>query len=150
MASKNVAKTQNSVYELGKIEMNNITPEEWSAAVRLAIKQEDLYIEIDQFEYSENHENSVAVEEPEVFQKETLKCDNCDFETINGGNFKEHTKSTVECSVCLKRFCGLRAKNQLKKHEKSHVQKACIHCNKSFKFASDLKKHLVWSACGRK
>ena len=44
VASRNAQKTLTSVHQLAVESMNLVTPERWANAIRLAIKQEDLYL----------------------------------------------------------------------------------------------------------
>ena len=44
VASRNAQKTLASVHQLAVESMNMVTPERWANAIRLAIKQEDLYL----------------------------------------------------------------------------------------------------------
>ena len=155
MARRNVKKTLQSVFELTKEEMDAITPEEWEAACRLAEAQEALYIAIDSdeapIEEPMEEENEPEIEEEAM--EVVLKCDNCDFQTDLPRIFKRHSSSLRTCSFCTKVFCGNRAKDRLKSHEKKeHSVKPvhkCQNCGKEFKFRCKLKEHLVWAKCGR-
>ena len=142
--------------------MESITAEEWSAAVRLATKQEDLYAEIDQLDQLDpllepNDEPAVDEEIENDEQEESTrlsKCENCDFEGKTLSASKKHSNSVKKCDHCSKIFCGNRSTSNLKSHQKEHNFKPkkaniCIHCNKPFQYPSDLKRHLVWSSCGR-
>ena len=141
--------------------MENITAEEWSAAVRLAKKQEDLYARIDQIELDPLLEpnNEPAIEEgttnDETEESTDLpKCEHCDFKSNRPSAIKMHSKSVKKCDHCSKIFCGTLSNRKLKSHQKEHIFKPnkahiCIHCNKPFPISSKLKKHMVWSKCGR-
>ena len=155
-------KTLNSIYELAKKEMESITAEEWSAAVRLAKKQEDLYAEVDQLDQLDpllepNDEpaidEAIKDDEPEE-STEMSKCEHCEFESNNASSFTNHSNSVKKCDHCSKIFCGPRSIRNLKSHQKEHKFKpnkahTCIHCKKAFQYPSLLKKHMVWSKCGR-
>ena len=142
--------------------MESITAEEWSAAVRLATKQEDLYGQIDQLDQPdpllEPDDQLVIVEEIENNEAEEVtnlyKCEHCDFETNRPSNFKQHSNSVKKCDHCSEIFCGTQSNRKLKSHQKCHNFKpnkayVCIHCKKPYPTPSLLKKHLVWSKCGR-
>ena len=82
-------------------------------------------------------------------------CKACGFESINVGGFKKHVDSIKHCKKCSKVFCGSRSAESFRRHQKRHEYKPtsatfCVHCNKTFEYASKLKQHLVWSKCGRK
>ena len=142
--------------------MESITAEEWSAAVRLAKKQEDLYAKVDQIDQlvpllEPNHEPAIDEEiendETEEFAKKS-KCEYCEFESNSPSAFKKHSNSVKKCDHCAKIFCGKRSSWNLKSHQKEHNFKPkkahiCIHCKKPFQFHSKLKEHMVWSKCGR-
>ena len=158
MGRQNVQKTQNSVFELTKKEMANITAEEWSGAVRLATQQEELYLEIDYPSNNEQSDEQVEVEMVETNESigpktVVLKCEHCEFESDLPHVFKNHKKSITNCTECSKIFCGRHAQRDLKRHQKKHskIQKVytCEHCRKSFDFNCLLKRHLIWSKCGR-
>ena len=142
--------------------MDSITAEEWSAAVRLAMRQEDLYAEIDQLdqldpllEPNDEPATDEEIENDETEQSTNLsKCDHCDFESNRPSAFKMHLKSVKKCDHCSKIFCGAKSIPKLKSHQKEHKFKPtkayiCIHCKKPFQNPSLLKRHLVWSKCGR-
>ena len=79
------------------------------------------------------------------------KCPHCNFETDHPSAFKKHTDSFKICSECNEIFCGKRSTQNLKSHLKTHRPKkvfVCEICNKSFKFASALKTHVIRSSCG--
>jgi len=85
-------------------------------------------------------------------EQEILKCSNCDFETERHCNLQQHINSFIQCSLCSMVFCGRYAKRNHKKHQKEHNPKKtfdCEHCSKSFPIKSLLKKHQLWSKCGR-
>ena len=124
--------------------------------LRLAIKQEELYLELDDdspLEEIEAMEVEIESEDDEVVEKEELKCEHCDFSSTIPMVFKRHTNSVRTCETCSEVFCGYRAKENFASHIKKHVPKIkvkhkCVHCEKEFEFKSVLKKHLVWSKCG--
>ena len=143
--------------------MEKVTAEEWQAAIRLAKRQEDLYIEIDEDQPNhsllpdediepEVNDEEAAIEPPA--KKPALECENCEYKSENPGGFKRHKDSVIKCEHCDKAFCGKYAKKQLKSHQKEHDFKPkeayiCMHCKKPFPRPSKLKEHLVWSKCGR-
>ena len=104
-------------------------------------------------------EEHLEVSCPSVIEEETeegiVKCSNCDFKTTIPLSMTKHKSSIRVCTVCSKVFCGKHAKRQHESHQKKHkkirkIPFMCVHCNKQFPTKSSLKKHLVWSACGRK
>ena len=142
--------------------MESITAEEWAAAVRLATKQEDLYAKIDQLDQLDPLLEPIV--EPAIddeiknhaSEKSTKlsKCEYCDLETNSPSAFKNHSNSVKKCDHCSKIFCGKQSGRKLKSHQKEHNYKPnkahiCIHCTKSFQYPSLLKKHMLWSECGR-
>ena len=156
VGKRNANKTLNSVYELAKEAMKMVTPDEWKAAIRLAIRHEDMYAKEDQLDPSEEPDldafEEIANEEPE--EKTVLKCDHCDYTTDSKSPWKRHQKSIKHCENCSKVFCGKYAAQSLKRHQKEHTYKPknahiCIHCKKPFSCPSKLKYHMVMSKCGR-
>ena len=145
--------------------MNDVKPAEWAAAVRLAIRQEDLYAEIDEIDQinplllpTEDNESpmdiDIANEESDTETKPPKKCEHCDFETNLDHVFQRHKNSVRHCDMCTEVFCGERSLRTFKSHQKTHDFKPkrahiCIHCNKPFQYASRLQHHLVRSKCGR-
>ena len=140
--------------------MEKVSAEEWQAAIRLAIRQEDLYIEIDQDQPSPSlmPEDIEPAVEQEIaateHEKEVLKCENCDYETEIPAHFQNHKGSIIFCEHCSKCFCGKRAQRMLKTHLKEHDFKPknahiCEICKKPFKNATLLKNHKIRSKCGR-
>ena len=79
------------------------------------------------------------------------KCPHCNFESELPHVFKLHIKSSRTCTVCNEIFCGARSARKFKSHQnKAHKPpNDCKACNKSFRIASDLKRHYRDSACGR-
>ena len=139
--------------------MEKVSAEEWQAAIRLAIRQEDLYLEIDQDQPSpsllpEDIEPAMEEQIATEHEKEVLKCENCDYMTENPGGFKRHKESITYCEHCSQGFCGKRAKRLLKSHQQEHDFKPknahiCDICKKPFKNATLLKNHKIRSKCGR-
>ena len=143
--------------------MEKVTAEEWQAAIRLAKRQEDLYIEIDEDQPNhsllpdediepEVNDEEAAIEPPA--KKQILECEHCELKSESPGSFQRHKNSVKYCEHCGKVFCGRHAKRQLESHQKEHDFKPkkahiCDHCKKAFPFPSKLKEHLVWSKCGR-
>ena len=154
VAKKNVKKTLNSVFESAKEEMRKVSPDEWAAAVRLAVQQEDMYATEDQLDPSLEPKEDEEITIEEVADEE-LKCDNCDYNFISLGRFERHKKAAKNCENCSKVFCGPSANRELKSHIlREHTYKpksahVCNHCKKPFGYPSQLKHHMLWSACGR-
>ena len=146
--------------------MKNLPVEQWAGAVRLAIRQEDMYAKNDGLDpllepeepttIEENINDNDEPEEPEEPEKEILKCSNCDYVSETPHFFKQHTNSIIECSECSKVFCGKHAKREHKSHQKKQhevkqkIPFMCVHCNKQYPIKSKLKHHMIWSKCGRK
>jgi len=129
---------------------NTVTDKE-SDMENIAIEKE-----FDILNFKEVH---LEVSCPSVIEEETdegiIKCSNCDFKTTVPLSMTKHKSSIRVCTVCSKVFCGKHAKRQHESHQKKHkkirkIPFMCVHCNKQFPTKSSLKKHLVWSACGRK
>ena len=142
--------------------MDSITAEEWSAAVRLAMRQEDLYAEIDQLDQLDPllEPNDEPASDEEIKNDETEEhtklstCEHCDFKSNSPSAFNKHSNSVKKCDHCSKIFCGKQSNRKLKSHQKEHNFKPnkayiCIHCNKPFPTPSLLKRHMVYSKCGR-
>ena len=86
--------------------------------------------------------------------KDIQKCFHCSFESDLPRIFKQHTNSYRICSVCNEIFCGTRSAQKFKSHQNTHIIKPnkvheCRICPKSFKYPSELRKHYIWSACGK-
>ena len=122
------------------------------------LDQLDDLLEPDEVEESQSVEEQVEmeVEEPEEETqgepvKDVQKCSHCSFESDLPRIFKQHTNSYRICSVCNEIFCGARSARKFKSHQnKAHKPpNDCKACNKSFRIASDLKRHYRDSACGR-
>ena len=126
-------------------------------------KHEILYAQLDQLhELLEPDANEEPEQEPEVVEiepeepeaepvKDVQKCSHCSFESHLPNVFKLHLNSYRICSVCNEIFCGARSARKFKSHQnKAHKPpNDCKACNKSFRIASDLKRHYRDSACGR-
>lgn len=86
--------------------------------------------------------------------KKIRKCSNCDFASEYPHTFQRHANSLRTCSQCSKKICGPRSKIELIRHEKTHIGKVkvvskCEYCNRIYPHRSNLKRHLLWSKCGR-
>ena len=127
-------------------------------------RHEKLYAQLDQLddllepdEVEESVEEQVEMEDEEPEEepqgepvKDIQKCFHCSFESDLPRIFKQHTNSYKICSVCNEIFCGHRSARKFKSHQNKHKPpNDCKACNKSFRIASDLKRHYRDSACGR-
>ena len=123
------------------------------------LDQLDDLLEPDEVEESVEEQVEMEVEEPEEEPqgepvKDVQKCSHCSFESDLPRIFKQHTNSYKICSVCNEIFCGRRSARDFKSHQNTHIVKPnkvheCRICPKSFKYPSELKKHYIWSACGK-
>ena len=123
------------------------------------LDQLDDLLEPDEVEESVEAQVEMEVEEPEEEPqgepvKDVQKCSHCSFESDLPRIFKQHTNSYKICSVCNEIFCGRRSAQKFKSHQNTHIVKPikvheCRICPKSFKYPSELRKHYIWSACGK-
>ena len=102
-----------------------------------------------------NVEDEMVENVLEITPGNAYKCTNCDFESVRKTSIQVHMNSIIHCSLCTKTLCGRYAKRQYKSHQREHDFKPknahiCHVCSKCYQYASDLKQHLKWSACGRK
>ena len=119
---------------------------------------------VEDVEYVDNY--AMNVEEASTSQKAKirvnvirgeahLKCEHCDFRTDLPHVFTRHTNSIKQCEMCFQVFCGRHSVKNFLSHQKWHNSKpksdnTCAHCNKSFVYASKLKRHIIQSKkCGQ-
>ena len=157
--------TLNSVYQLGKQALANITAEHWQGAIRLAIKHEEMYLSLEQPPPS-SEPMQEAPQSPEPDQQpgpsnaelpmeveSAFKCHSCKITWKKAKTFANHVKSYEKCSKCQMIFCGMNRQRRLRGHiQREHSEKKsyqCPICPKGFKNPSLLKRHLLWSSCGR-
>ena len=91
----------------------------------------------------------------QVIEPDMEKCPNCEVFTCHQpAAFKRHVKSIINCDSCEKKFCGKRAKEQLKSHQREHSYRPktpyfCTVCKKAFKTPSYIKNHIKNTKCGK-
>ena len=149
VASRNVQRNLQSVFEIGKQELARITADDWKSAIRAASRQEELYAQLDnivldplpQPNQEIMDENVMIIDDPELIelvepivndndvteqmesvesQNEPLKCTNCEFTSFRPSAYQNHIRSITECDMCDKKFCGKSVRDELKSHKKQH------------------------------
>ena len=136
-------------------------------SLRLAERQEQLYLELDkdspmevveaeateaEATEAESETTETETEANEVADKKIFECEYCDFTSNLANTFKNHQNSVRTCPTCSKVFCGYRSKQNFTSHVKKHIVKPkpkCVHCGKEYEFKHLVKKHMLWSKCGR-
>ena len=139
-----------TVYQLLKQIVAEITAEEWQAKINKVIAEENQYAIYDKIDppappveplnddIIENFDveavEAAVAQQPEVEEAQNIivvtpiepfKCPqpNCTFETLYEVNLQQHLAATYKCDQCTKTFHGRRAAEHLDSHAKSHAPK---------------------------